>query len=766
MSANDGTQENPAAGGGAPNTGVIRVEKGKQPVRPTGEELEEEGIDPNLDNPTVEVDELTDSDATTNPADSSDISADELLTVEQAGAKRLAKKKAKAERKAARLAIKAVQQNNLKRKATTDDLRAANFKVPRTDTDMGRFPHITGSTVTPKDIVQSLQAQIRLFEARYAAVIERRDKVVPVGPTPNTQKLSSVVHSLEGVLDELVALSGELVAGFRSVKVLSMLQQVQSRGRLLDREEFETKINDIEAQLHNHVDDTGRRLRALNQGSDNPALGSTANANPTSSGPQTPSSRGINLSGLKSALKTDAELRAIVLGIFNDPTNLNNSGPVAGPSGTSNQSANPPAPTHSSHVSPDKRSRTRTNTKWSYACHYAVKELIGMRGTWDGDSISEPGYLPDGEWPSHEEDDEDTGLPGPQQIDVELAMGGTRSVWRPEWKKIGEERWSPFVNEVAARVVNTWKMTNGDRPTVNDLKPLIIKYCKNRSGVRPTSAEEGGVHLARLVNRKRGHISDDRYKIWPQSPPNLCRKAPVYALLRAPLFSPTLWQCDDRQNRRFPVLQQPANQPALIETDSWKVWRRYSFGGNAALADGCYELNWPYWLSDECIAAASYLDAMSEEKNRNQPLYRTRWVSPRRMWPQTDPKTEELRAPLAGDPTRPDPAATGAIVYRSMVRPQTAAIWAAQKPALWALIYPDPPVPASHAERPTLEELVNGPNALAEHKQTWARSTQLRACQVPDKTNAEILALAVEYAVADAAALEAQAEALTGALAA
>lgn len=94
-------------------------------------------------------------------------------------------------------------------------------------------------------------------------------------------------------------------------------------------------------------------------------------------------------------------------------------------------------------------------------------------------------------------------------------------------------------------------------------------------------------------------ISDDRYKIWPQSPPNLCRKAPVYALLRAPLFSPMLWQCDDRQNRRFPVLQQPANQPALIETDSWKVWRRYSFGGNAALADGCYELNWPYWLSDE-----------------------------------------------------------------------------------------------------------------------------------------------------------------------
>lgn len=152
-----------------------------------------------------------------------------------------------------------------------------------------------------------------------------------------------------------------------------------------------------------------------------------------------------------------------------------------------------------------------------------------MRGTWDGDSITEPGYLVDGEWPSHEEDDEDTGLPGPQQIDVDLAMGGTRSVWRPEWKKIGEERsaahhlsclypttnhrdkrsirWSPFVNEVAARVVNTWKMTNGDRPTVNDLKPLIIKYCKNRSGVRPTSAEEGGVHLARLVARKRGHVS-------------------------------------------------------------------------------------------------------------------------------------------------------------------------------------------------------------------------------------------------------------------
>jgi hypothetical protein len=46
--------------------------------------------------------------------------------------------------------------------------------------------------------------------------------------------------------------------------------------------------------------------------------------------------------------------------------------------------------------------------------------------------------------------------------------------------------------------------------------------------------------------------------------------------------------------------------------------------------------------------------------------------------------------------------------------------------------------------------LVNGPNALAEHKQTWARSTQLRACQVPDKTNAEILALGVELDAAHA----------------
>lgn len=66
---------------------------------------------------------------------------------------------------------------------------------------------------------------------------------------------------------------------------------------------------------------------------------------------------------------------------------------------------------------------------------------------------------------------------------------------------------------------------------------------------------------------------------------------------------------DPPDTRRYPVLPQTGPDEPDIETDGWKVWRRYCFDGNKEAANKCDELCYPYWLSDE-VSATCYRNSL------------------------------------------------------------------------------------------------------------------------------------------------------------
>jgi hypothetical protein len=99
---------------------------------------------------------------------------------------------------------------------------------------------------------------------------------------------------------------------------------------------------------------------------------------------------------------------------------------------------------------------------------------------------------------------------------------------------------------------------------------------------------------------------------------------------------------------------------------------------------------------------------------------------------------------LKDDTTKPDPDGKGWIIYRSMVNDEAAQDWEANDPLLWALVYPDPPIPVEHQGRPSIETL-----SQAQHRGVWELSRTLVACQKPDLTDEQLLDLAKTYAAID-----------------
>lgn len=88
-----------------------------------------------------------------------------------------------------------------------------------------------------------------------------------------------------------------------------------------------------------------------------------------------------------------------------------------------------------------------------------------------------------------------------------------------------------------------------------------------------------------------------------------------------------------------------------------------------------------------------------------QATWRNRWCGPRRFWPITDLKRDDLAPPSANDsnvPNESDPRLW--VIYRSMIRQDIRTKIQAQKPELWARIYPDPIPSANDAAMKSLDE--------------------------------------------------------------
>ncbi|KAH8080569.1 hypothetical protein HD553DRAFT_344862 [Filobasidium floriforme] len=694
----------------------LKKNKGKQ--REQAVDLVADGIDPTLDDDDLSDLSSDDEDEVARQRPAAQTSrSPELETLEQIAARELAETKAAEDREA----LRAIQRENLKRKATFTDLRAATYKVNRTETDLGPMRE-PGRLVTNHQVKDAVKVLPSRLAARYHAVLEKRKALPPVGQNPTIKSLVPVIHTQTALLDEIVALTGEIASSYQWVRAMHMVQDHLRAQLTVEDEKLDERIKALEADAGGYPAHPA------------PAA-APAPAQPAQNTPVT----GITMADLKTAIKNDEGLRKVLRGVLvgMPPSDVPQAS-VAGPSGTSNQAA-------TSATSPTgKRSRPPRATHRDAGVHYAVKKLIGMQCHWGRhlrDNHDDEGYLVENDWPLPMED-------GSLKADIELANGDVEvSAWRPDWKavKVGSAKWAPFIEECLATVKDGWRpLKMGAIDDDDAIRAAICQYCATRVGKQPAIAENGGKPFAVWQRRRFGMLADRRLEHFANSPANKTVKSSIYTLLTGVLFVPSLHCADPPDTRRYPVLPQTGPDEPDIETDGWKVWRRYCFDGNKEAANKCDELCYPYWLSDEYIGVGAFLDAIHLEKYRSQNSSKPRWVGPRRYWPVKKPVTDDLRASLKDDTTKPDPDGKGWIIYRSMVNDEAAQDWEANDPLLWALVYPDPPIPVEHQGRPSIETL-----SQAQHRGVWELSRTLVACQKPDLTDEELLDLAKTYAAID-----------------
>lgn len=206
-----------------------------------------------------------------------------------------------------------------------------------------------GRLVTNHQVTDAIKVLPSRLAARYHAVLEKRKALPPVGQNPTIKSLVPVIHTQTALLDEIVALTGEIASSYQWVRAMHMVQDHLRAELKVEDEKLDERIKALESDAGGYPA--------------HPAP-APAPAQPAQNAPVT----GITMADLKTAIKNDEGLRKVLRGVLvgMPPSDVPQAS-VAGPSGTSNQAA-------TSATSPTgKKSRPPRATHRDVSCNHTLR---------------------------------------------------------------------------------------------------------------------------------------------------------------------------------------------------------------------------------------------------------------------------------------------------------------------------------------------------------------------------------------------------------